>query len=348
MDNDDSPRSSPSSRNQRGRGLQLSISLGAPTLTVGGLFGQEVQNEQMTLLQGALLIMLWLVSIPVVHFAQSRFALRRRGIKRAGRLISRLRLKRRARSAPNCELAESAIRDDKVIRAEALEALHDINQSDLQRRRVVHTLIHGRSSDGSVPLQLEKIIGDQYLPEAYRFNLAVDIWSCDSTLAIDVLDTFSRDSSNSCCTRFDAALLIEDADLKTRAVLAIAKGSEADESCRFEAALVLNAMGSRYAASAFQAIVGDARNVSFQVRIAGAIEWAALDRADAIDALWKIALGKDVPWPWRITAAARLSLLRVRAAYDLLQDGLVNPKLPPEVRTHIRMTLVWLDSPKTT
>lgn len=341
MDNNERPGSN-SGETGTHRGRQLTITFTAPTITVGGILGG--QAGQVTPPEIIALALLWLVGVPSIHMIQSRFALRRKGIKKAGRLISRIRLKQRPNQSPSCNHVDSSIRSDRAIRNEALNVIGDTKQPPERRRRAVHDLVHGRGVDETTIRVLHDTIQDRYLPEGYRHALAVDFSSCDAEAAMESLDLFSRDSSNSCCTRFSIALHIADETLKRRAVLSIAKASEADEHCRFEAALVLLQMDTTYAEYAFQSIATDTGNVSYQVRIAAAVEWSALDRDAAIDALWQVALGKGVPWPWRIAAAARLVLLRVRAAYELLQDGLTNPDLPAEVRKQIRFTLAALDA----
>jgi len=241
-----------------------------------------------------------------------------------------------------CGFFDTRILDIADTRREALAAINDDNQSEDSRRRAVHSLTHGSAGDDVSLWKLRNAVQDRHLSQEHRYALLVAFCKCDAASAVEALDLFSRDSSNNSFARLDAAQRILDQDLKRRSILAIATAADVHDRCRFEAAMALKPIASREAEAALQFITGDRVGVDYDIRISAAYEWAALNREPAVEALWHLALSTGTPWHWRVMAAAKLALLRVRAAYDLLHGWLDNLDVPMEAREHVLMTLRWL------
>ncbi|MEU6247903.1 hypothetical protein [Glycomyces sp. NPDC047010] len=250
-------------------------------------------------------------------------------------------LRRHGRS--DCGHVDTQIRDPKDVQREARAAVRDPHRPAEDRARAVHDLAHGRAATDTTRWTLRNTVQDRYLDEDHRFAMLTAYCRCDPEAALEALDLFARDGSNNAFRRLEAAQWITERSVRRRAVLAIATAAEVDAECRLKAATALKPLAPRDAEAAFQVIATDAA-VGFGVRILAANEWALMDREAAVEALWRIVLATTTPWYWRIVAAAKLVMLRVRAAYDLLCEWIENPELPADARAQLSLTLKRLDA----
>ncbi|MEU5870681.1 hypothetical protein AB0A73_03875 [Glycomyces sp. NPDC047369] len=275
-----------------------------------------------------------LIAIPTVHIVLAF---------RARRRIPPLDALLRRHGRPDCGHVDTQIRDPQDVLREARAAVRDPHRPAEDRDRAVHDLAHGRAANDTTRWTLRNIVQDRYLDEDHRFAMLTAYCRCDPEAALEALDLFARDGSNNAFKRLDAAQRIHDGAVRRRAVLAIATAADVDAECRLNAATALKPLAPRDAEAAFQVIATDGASVGFGVRILAASEWALMDREAAVEALWRIVLATTTPWYWRIAAAAKLVMLRVRAAYDLLCEWIENPELPADARAQLSLTLERLD-----
>ncbi|GAA1673684.1 hypothetical protein GCM10009830_20020 [Glycomyces endophyticus] len=318
--------------------MQLTLSFGSLTAPVIAIAVARAAGNPLTPLEIGACVLAGVLSILTVHVVATR-----RAVRRSLGAARRLRRGRRA-ARSECGFVDSQIRDPRDVRREAAAAVRDEDLSDEERRRAVHDLAHGRAADVNSRWLLRNTIQDRYLDEGHRTAMLLAHCRCDPEGALESLDLFARSSSHDAFARLGAAMRMHDPLVRRRAVLALATAADIDPECRLKAAIALKPLARRDAEAALQNIATDGIEVGFEVRIQAAAEWAVMNREAAIDALWRIVLATGTPWYWRIAAAAKLVVLRVRAAYDLLCDWLENPELPAEAQAQLSMTLDKLEA----
>jgi hypothetical protein len=259
----------------------------------------------------------------------------------AAGVLGRIGLGRKnARS--ECRHIDTKIKDPRDVQRDARAAILDAKQNSEDRDRAVHDLAHGPGADEVSRWTLRNTIQDRYLDQGHRLAMAEEYRRCDPAAAVEALFLFALDGGNDPFARLTAARLIADETQQRLAVLVIAR-SAVDAECRLRAAVALKPLAPRDSEESIKALATDAE-VSFGVRLEAVRAWAPVNRTAAVEVLWQIVGSAEAPWIRRITAAAELVLLRVRAAYKILLDWVENRELPEEARTHLFATLSRLEA----
>ncbi|GAA2275375.1 hypothetical protein GCM10009853_031860 [Glycomyces scopariae] len=248
--------------------------------------------------------------------------------------------RRSARS--ECRHIDTRIKDPRDVQRDARAAILDPKHDSEDRDRAVHDLAHGPGADEVSRWTLRNTIQDRYLDQGHRLAMAEEYRRCDPEAAVEALFLFALDAANDPFARLKAARLIADETQQRLAILLIARAA-GDAECRLRAAVALKPLAPRDAEESTKALATDPE-VSFGVRIEAVRHWSQVNRTAAVEVLWQIAGSPDTLWIRRITAAAELVLLRVRAAYKLLLEWVENRELPEEARTHLFATLRRLEA----
>ena len=323
--------------------MQLTLSFGSLTAPIVAIAAARASGNPLSSAEIGACVLAGCLSILTVHVVGARRAKRRR---RPTGVLGRIGLGRRS-ARSECKRIDTKIKDPRDVQRDARATILDTKQNSEDRDRAVHDLAHGPGSDAVSRWTLRNTIQDRYLDQGHRLALAVEYRRCNPAEATEALVLFALDSANDPFSRLGAARLIAEETQRRLAILVIATAADVDAECRFEAAVALKPLAPRDAEEAIKVLATDIE-VSFGIRLEAARHWALVNRTAAVEMLWQIVGSTDIPWIWRIAAAAELVVLRVRAAYKVLYEWMENQELPEEVRTHLFVTLRKLEEQRAT
>lgn len=269
---------------------------------------------------------------------RSRHAKRRRP---KGRVLGRIGFRRRT-GRSECRHIDTRISDPRDVQRDAEATIRAVLHNSEDRDRAVHDLAHGPGSGEASRWVLCNAIQDHALGQDHRLAMADEYLRCLPEEASEALLRFALDVANDPFSRLAAARRIPAETQRRIAVVILAAAADLDVECRLKAAVALVPLALRDAEQALRGLATDVE-LGFEARLEAARHWAAVNKMAAIEVLWEIVSATDAPWLWRITAAAELVLLRVRAAKGLLLEWMENRELPEEARTQLIATLRKLD-----